>query len=56
MNKEDNLENCPDCGEDMPGSKIRCTRCQRQHDDENTTEADYRAIIITGKYGVTDGR
>lgn len=33
----------PDCGEDMPGGKIRCTRCQRQHDAENMTEADYRA-------------
>lgn len=43
INKEDNLENCPDCGEDMPGGKIRCTRCQRQHDIENMTEADYRA-------------
>lgn len=43
INKEDNLENCPDCGEDMPGGKIRCTRCQCQHDIENMTEADHRA-------------
>ncbi|ECW5176870.1 hypothetical protein AC586_17330 [Salmonella enterica subsp. enterica serovar Enteritidis] len=43
INKEDNLENCPNCGEDMPSGKIRCTRCQRQHDIENMTEAEYRA-------------
>lgn len=43
INKEDNLENCPNCGEDMPGGKIRCTRCQRQHDIENMTEAEHRA-------------
>ncbi|QST30925.1 hypothetical protein JRC42_24060 (plasmid) [Escherichia albertii] len=43
INKEDNLENCPDCGEDMPGGNVRCTRCQRQHDIENMTDADYRA-------------
>ncbi|EBM1788577.1 hypothetical protein DVL38_23510 [Salmonella enterica] len=43
INKEDNLENCPNCGEDMPGGKIRCTRCQRQHDIENMTEAEQRA-------------
>ncbi|EBZ3089637.1 hypothetical protein D9Q61_22245 [Salmonella enterica subsp. enterica serovar Enteritidis] len=43
INKEDNLESCPDCGEDMPGGKIRCTRCQREHDAENMTEEDYRA-------------
>lgn len=43
INKEDNLENCPDCGEDMPGGNVRCTRCQRQHDIENMTEDDYRA-------------
>jgi hypothetical protein len=27
----------------MPGGKIRCTRCQRQHDAENMNEDDYRA-------------
>lgn len=43
INKQDNLENCPNCGEDMPGGKIRCTRCQRQHDIENMTEAEHRA-------------
>ena len=43
INKEDNLENCPNCGEDMPGGKIRCTCCQRQHDIENMTEAEHRA-------------
>ncbi|SAF07161.1 hypothetical protein AB4O86_24875 (plasmid) [Enterobacter hormaechei] len=43
INKEDNLDNCPNCGEDMPGGKIRCTRCQRQHDIENMTEAEHRA-------------
>lgn len=43
INKEDNLENCPDCGEDMLGGNVRCTRCQRQHDIENMTEDDYRA-------------
>lgn len=43
INKDDNLDNCPDCGEDMPGGKVRCTRCQRQQDIENMTEADYRA-------------
>lgn len=43
INKEDNLKNCPDCGEDMPSGKARCTRCQRQHDIENMTEEDYRA-------------
>ncbi|CAH5298480.1 TPA: hypothetical protein ACGY9K_002607 [Escherichia coli] len=43
INTEDNLENCPDCGEDMPGGNVRCTRCQRQHEIENMTEDDYRA-------------
>ncbi|WP_236874509.1 hypothetical protein [Citrobacter portucalensis] len=43
INKEDKLENCPECGEDMPGGKIRCTRCQREHDAKTMTEADYRA-------------
>ena len=43
INTEDNLENCPDCGEDMPGGNVRCTRCQRQYEIENMTEDDYRA-------------
>ena len=43
INKEDNLANCPDCGEDMDAGRIRCTRCQREHDAESMTEEDYRA-------------
>ncbi|MDE9487549.1 hypothetical protein [Xenorhabdus bovienii] len=35
INKEDNLENCPECGEDMPGGRSLCSRCQCQHDIEN---------------------
>ena len=40
---EDNLENCPICGEGTPGGTVRCACCQRQLDIENMTEADYRA-------------
>ncbi|WP_042857887.1 hypothetical protein [Dickeya sp. NCPPB 3274] len=56
INKEDNLDNCPDCGEDMHAGKTRCTRCQREHDAENMTEEDYRAYqaVLPGGSRVCD--
>mgnify|MGYP000022795454 CR=1 FL=1 len=34
MNEEENLKNCPECGEDMRAYDDLCRRCQGQKDDD----------------------
>ncbi|EGI6509419.1 hypothetical protein ACT7V1_004159 [Salmonella enterica subsp. enterica] len=41
--KLDNLDNCPQCGEDMREGERLCRTCLQQEKIDNMTDADYRA-------------
>lgn len=44
--KLDNLDNCPQCGEDMHEGDRLCRTCQQQENIDNMTDADYLAASV----------